>query len=106
MNLADSHGAPVFMKDSLIPIVGESNMRREFPEELKRKTLSRKLQNKLYDTCCVCKDQQRKQDMVTLLARRYRGTQPKQYGFMCVKCYENFCKTNSLEIPEFKNMED
>ena len=103
---ADNVGVPVFMKDSLIPIVGESNMRRDFPEELKRKTLSRKLQNKLYDTCCVCKEQLKKQDMVTLLARRYRGTQPKQYGFMCVKCYEIFCKTNSLEIPEFKNMED
>lgn len=106
VRLADNHGVPVFMKDSLIPIVGESNMRRDFPEELKRKTLSSKLQNKLYDTCCVCKDQQRKQDMVTLLARRHRGTQPKQYGFMCVKCYESFCNTNSLEIPEFKNMED
>lgn len=27
---------PVFMKDSLIPIVGEENMRREFPWEVKR----------------------------------------------------------------------
>ena len=106
VQLCDEYHIPVFMKDSLIPIVGEKNMRREFPEGLKRKTLSSKLQNKLYDTCCVCKDQQRKQDMVTLLARRHRGTQPKQYGFMCVKCYESFCNTNSLEIPEFKNMED
>ena len=30
------HGIPVFMKDSLIPIVGERNMRREFPEGLKK----------------------------------------------------------------------
>jgi len=28
---ADKAGLPVFMKDSLIPIVGEKNMRREFP---------------------------------------------------------------------------
>ncbi len=28
---------PVFMKDSLIPIVGEENMRREFPWEVKEK---------------------------------------------------------------------
>ena len=27
----DARGVPVFMKDSLIPIVGEENMRREFP---------------------------------------------------------------------------
>lgn len=102
VQLCDEYHIPVFMKDSLIPIVGEKNMRREFPEGLKRKILSEKLQNKLYDTCCVCKDQQKKQDMVTLLARRYRNTQPKQYGFMCVKCFENFCNTNSIEIPEFK----
>ena len=28
---SDEHGIPVFMKDSLIPIVGEENIRREFP---------------------------------------------------------------------------
>ena len=27
------NGAAVFMKDSLIPIIGEENMRREFPWE-------------------------------------------------------------------------
>ena len=26
---------PIFMKDSLIPIMGEKNMSREYPEELK-----------------------------------------------------------------------
>lgn len=30
---ADENGIPVFMKDSLIPVVGEENMRREFPWE-------------------------------------------------------------------------
>ena len=29
------------MKDSLIDIVGEKNMRRDFPEELKKKTISK-----------------------------------------------------------------
>ena len=33
---ADQSAAPVFMKNSLIPIVGEENMRREFPQGLKR----------------------------------------------------------------------
>lgn len=32
---SDEHGIPVFMKDSLIPIVGEENMRREFPWDRK-----------------------------------------------------------------------
>lgn len=31
-----TYNIPVFMKDSLIPIVGERNMRREFPEGLKK----------------------------------------------------------------------
>lgn len=28
---SDAHGVPVFMKDSLIPVVGAENMRRDFP---------------------------------------------------------------------------
>jgi len=32
----DKHGIPLFMKDSLIPIVGEENMRREFPKGLRK----------------------------------------------------------------------
>lgn len=35
---ADMAGLSVFMKDSLIPIVGEENMRREFPWEQEAKT--------------------------------------------------------------------
>lgn len=31
--VADERNIPVFMKDSLIPIVGEENMRREFPRK-------------------------------------------------------------------------
>ena len=46
---ADNNGIPVFMKDSLIPIVGENNMRRDFPEELQHKKESPKIQKKLYD---------------------------------------------------------
>lgn len=34
VNAAHKRGKPVFMKDSLIPIVGEENMLREYPEEL------------------------------------------------------------------------
>ena len=32
---SDAHGVPVFMKDSLLPIMGEENMRREFPWDRK-----------------------------------------------------------------------
>lgn len=34
--LCDKGGIPVFMKESLLPIMGEENMRRELPEELRR----------------------------------------------------------------------
>lgn len=103
---ADNHGIPVFMKDSLIDIVGEKNMRRDFPEELKKKTISKKLRNKLYDACCECGAVNKKSDMYTLLARRERGVQPKQYGFMCDKCFEGFCKEKGLEVPKNRKMED
>lgn len=39
-------GIPIFMKDSLIPIIGEENMRREYPKELQRKTISGKMKKK------------------------------------------------------------
>jgi len=33
---ADAGGVPVFMKDSLVPIMGEAGMRRELPAEQRR----------------------------------------------------------------------
>ena len=35
VRLCKDAGKPIFMKDSLIPIMGEKNMLREYPEELK-----------------------------------------------------------------------
>jgi protein gp37 len=35
VRISDGSGVPVFMKDSLIPIMGEENMRRDFPEGLR-----------------------------------------------------------------------
>lgn len=32
----DDGSIPIFMKDSLVPIIGEENMRQEFPRELRR----------------------------------------------------------------------
>jgi len=96
---ADSKGIPVFMKDSLVPIIGEKNMRREFPKELQRKTVSKKMQNKLYAECAKCKAYLLKSDMVTLFARSQRGEQPKQFGFMCKDCFRKFCKELGIDTP-------
>ncbi len=85
----DRTGIPVFMKDSLQPIVGKDNMRRDFPEQMKHSELSPKM---------------KKSDMITLLARSRRGEQPKQFGFMCKECFKNFCKSLGLDIPELEEL--
>lgn len=103
---ADTFGIPVFMKDSLIPIVGEKNMRRDFPKELQRKSVSPKMMKRLYDECSKCKEYLKKNEMITLLARSQRGEQPKQYGFMCKECFMKQCKEFGVEIPELKSLED
>lgn len=95
---------PVFMKDSLVPIIGEQNMRREFPEQLRHSELSPKMKKKLYDKCAECKGYSKKSDMITLLARSKRGEQPKQFGFMCKKCFKKFCIRLGLDIPELSGL--
>ncbi len=102
--LADENGIPVFMKDSLIPIVGEENMRREFPEQLQNPTVSPKMKKKLYDICAQCKAQLKKNEMITLLARSKRGEQPKQFGFMCKECFKKFCKEIGLNVPQLAEL--
>lgn len=100
VSCADAYGVPVFMKDSLIPIVGEKSMRREFPEQLQHKRISQKMQDKLYDICYSCGEKNKKREMITILARSKRGEQPKQFCFMCRKCFEGFCKENGIEMPD------
>lgn len=95
---------PVFMKDSLIPIVGEVNMRRDFPEQLQHSELSPKMKKKLFDTCAECKVYLKKSEMITLLARSKRGEEPKQFGFMCKECFKKFCKDLGLNLPELAEL--
>ena len=103
---ADIANIPVFMKDSLIPIVGEKNMRRDFPEQLQHSEISPKMKKKLYDTCAECKAHLKKSDMITLLARSKRGEQPKQFGFMCRECFKNFCRELGIDIPDLEELAD
>ena len=97
---ADMAGLPVFMKDSLVQIVGEENMRRDFPEELQRRTVSKKMQNKLYAECSRCRENQKKSKMVALLARFRRGERPKQYGFMCIDCFGKACEDMGIDMSD------
>lgn len=97
---ADLRGKPVFMKDSLIPVLGESNMRRDFPEQLMQHKISTKMEKKLFSTCALCKARMKKGEMVALLARFRRGEQPAQYGFMCKDCFRTFCRDYGLDAPQ------
>jgi len=99
-----AYGVPVFMKDSLIQIVGEENMRRDFPKQLQHSEISPKMKKKLFDICAGCKAGMRKSSMITLLARSERGEQPKQFGFMCKKCFKEFCKKSSVNIPNLTGL--
>lgn len=101
---ADKAAIPVFMKDSLISIMGEDNMRRDYPDELQHKTISRKMEKKLYDICAQCKAKLKKNEMITLLARSRRGEQPKQFGFMCKECFKKFCKEIGLDVPQLAEL--
>lgn len=101
----DKFHIPVFMKDSLIPIVGES-MRQEFPKQLQKSELSPKMRKKLFDNCCVCNLYMKKNKMITLLARSRRGEQPKQFGFMCKHCFEELCKNLGLHPPLLAVLEE
>lgn len=104
VNRCDKEGIPVFMKESLVPIVGEENMRRDFPRQLQHSEISPKMKKKLYDACAECKARLKKSDMITLLARSKRGEQPKQFGFMCKDCFKQFCKNFGLDIPELAEL--
>ena len=101
---ADKTRIPVFMKESLVPIGGEQNMRRDFPKQLQCSEISPKMKKKLYDICAECKTHLKKSDMITLFARSKRGEQPKQFGFMCKNCFKQFCENLGLDIPELVNM--
>lgn len=97
--VADKNSIPVFMKNSLVSIMGEENMRREFPEQLQRSEISPKMKKRLYDVCSACKTHLKKSEMIALLARSKRGEQPKQFGFMCRNCFKQFCKSSGLNVP-------
>lgn len=93
----DKFNIPVFMKDSLITIVGEENMRREFPEELKETRISGKRKEILYTHCGICKQENRKSNMTAILGRQARGQSPYAIGYVCNSCYDDFVKGFELD---------
>lgn len=102
----DKSGVPVFMKNSLLSIIGESSMRREFPPQLQHTQISPKMEAKLYGLCAECKAQMKKSNMITLLARSKRLEIPKQFGFLCKDCFGNLCNRLGLDIPRLAELTD
>lgn len=95
-NFCERHNIPVFMRESMVPIVGEKHMRREYPN-LKR-TISPKVKARLEGTCCDCGNRFAKVDMIALCARSQRGEAPKQFAHLCKTCFHEF--TNRYGIRE------
>lgn len=103
---ADSNGVPVFMKESLVEIVGEKNMRREYPKQLLHREISEKVKARLEGECCKCAAHMRKNQMIALLARFKRGEAPMQICHMCHSCFRSFCDDAKVEVPEFENLKN
>lgn len=100
---ADKRGIPVFMKESMVPVVQEKNMRREFPEALKHKPMGDGKKRRLYSECIECGAVFRQDTMVTLSARvgRYdknRRLPSKTAGSMCRPCFECWCDAHGISI--------
>ena len=99
---ADTLGIPVFMKDSMIKIVGEENMRRDKPGIMETRMMSAKREEKEYADCAQCGRRLRRNTMVTLQARvgKHEKNNPsptKTICAMCRSCYEKWCKYHKLE---------
>lgn len=97
----DKHHIPVFMKDSLIPIVGEKNMRREFPEEMHKEVLSEKREQKAYTNCSICKEYKKKSEMASINTRIGRRGKIETVAYICTKCLPDFLK--GLGVNDTKN---
>lgn len=97
---------PVFMKDSMVEIVGEKNMRRDFPEQLKVQRKSKKLKIIQETYCSKCNDVNDKKDMIAILSRSKRGEGPKHTAYLCEECFKKQCKEWNVEVPELEVFKD
>lgn len=103
---ADYNSVPVFMKDSLIPIVGEKNMRRDFPKQLQIHKRSEKVNKKLSGNCMLCGKTEDKNKMVTLTARAVRGGKATSFGHMCHSCFAKWLTSHNIPVPNLENKKE
>ena len=101
--VADLLAIPVFMKDSLIPTVGEENMIREYPPELMRKTVSKKHLEMWFENCNKCGAFGKKREMVNLFAKTKRGKYGTQMGYICRDCFKEICNMIHIDAESILN---
>lgn len=92
LEAADFWKIPVFMKDSLIPIVGDENMRREFPPQLMRHEPGKKYKELFYSRCFKCGKEAEKKKMIILSAKKGRDGAMKTLCQICESCFAEFEK--------------
>lgn len=103
---ADYNGIPVFMKDSLVPIIGEKNMRRDYPKELQIRKRSEKVNKRLSGSCMLCGKTEDKNKMVTLTARAVRGGKATSFGHMCHSCFAKWLTSHNIPVPDLENKKE
>lgn len=87
----DKKEIPVFMKDSLISIVGEENLRTDRPDVIQNVRPGKDMQSRRYDNCHYCGKQRLMTDMVCLMYKRKRRGPQKKLCYVCEDCFkENF----------------
>lgn len=106
VEVAEQEKTPVFMKDSLIDIVGEDAMKREFPAQLLVRKKSEKILAKLMGECVECHKQKEKNKMVSITARTKRGGKTNAFAYMCKPCFIKWCKEHGVNVPPLEGLED
>ncbi|MCD8011606.1 MAG: DUF5131 family protein [Lachnospiraceae bacterium] len=99
---AEHWDIPIFMKDSLIPIVGKENMKCESPARLLEKPLSDKITAKRTVKCKGCGRIFRKKMMVIVTARAKERGKSTTLSYFCGSCFKNWCIENGFEDPELE----
>ena len=86
----DKFNIPVFMKESLRAIVGDENMRQEYPSQLLHKEISEKNKKRLIAPCSKCGKKMRKSEMYSILAKKQRKESAISIGNICQDCWPSF----------------
>lgn len=102
VEVAYFYSVPVFMKDSLIPIIGEEYMKRDVPDQLKKREMSEKVKKRLVAKCAACGTELRKNKMITVSVRKKRSGKSRNLCHVCDDCLEKFCEKFNLQMPQLE----